>query len=281
MPQSNHRARLVAKLKPPRTGGAPPPRGKDGAFQERNVYAYIAHKVGCEIVGGVFPPGTLLPNEAEMRARFAVSRTALREAYSVLAAKGLILPRPKIGTRVRPKADWNMLDPEVLTWHLEAVPNEEFISELYMLRHMIEPEAAAAAAVAPSPGTIEQMSAAYADMVRFKDGSGDLISADLRFHLAMLNATGNHFVSALGSLIYAALFATFKLSWEGAARIRDNRLQQHGDVFEAIRDKKPELARKRMQALLRDSLGDVREFLGQRDERAHTGKGRQKVPASK
>ena len=85
-----------------------------------------------------------------MRSRFAVSRTALREAYSVLAAKGLILPRPKIGTRVRPKADWNMLDPEVLTWHLEAVPNEEFISELYTLRHMIEPEAAALAAVAPS-----------------------------------------------------------------------------------------------------------------------------------
>ena len=232
---------------------------------ERNVYAYIAHKLGCEIVSGVFPPGTLLPNEAEMRSRFAVSRTALREAYSVLAAKGLILPRPKIGTRVRPKADWNMLDPEVLTWHLEAVPNEEFISELYTLRHMIEPEAAAAAAAAPSPATIEQMGAAFADMVRFKDGEGDLISADLRFHLGILNATGNHFIGAFGSLIYAALFSTFKLSWEGAARIRENRLQQHGAVFEAIRDKQPDLARGRMHALLRDSLGDVREFLRQRD----------------
>ena len=148
MPQSSRHARLVTKLKPLRAE-APSERGSDGAFVERNVYAYIAHKLGCEIVGGVFPPGTLLPNEAEMRSRFAVSRTALREAYSVLAAKGLILPRPKIGTRVRPKADWNMLDPEVLTWHLEAVPNEEFISELYALRHMIEPEAAAAAAAAP------------------------------------------------------------------------------------------------------------------------------------
>jgi DNA-binding FadR family transcriptional regulator len=267
MPQSSRHARLIAKLKTSRAE-APPERGNDGAYVERNVYAYIAHKVGSEIVAGDFPPGTLLPNEAEMRSRFAVSRTALREAYSVLAAKGLILPRPKIGTRVRPKADWNMLDPEVLTWHLEAVPNEEFISELYTLRHMIEPAAAALAAVAPSQATIEQIGAAFADMVRCKDGEGDLISADLRYHLGILNATGNHFLGAFGSLIYAALFSTFKLSWEGAARIRDERLQQHGAVFEAIRDKKPELARKRMDALLTDSLGDVREFLRQRDERA-------------
>ncbi len=272
MPRSSRDARLLAKLKALRSE-ALPERGNDGGFQERNVYAYIAHKVGCEIVGGVFPPGTLLPNEAEMRSRFAVSRTALREAYSVLAAKGLILPRPKIGTRVRPKAGWNMLDPKVLTWHLEAVPNEEFISELYTLRHMIEPEAAVAAAAAPSSATIEQMSAAYADMVRFKDGAGDLISADLRFHLGMLNATGNHFVGAFGSLIYAALFTTFKLSWEGAARIRENRLALHGAVFEAIRQKKPDLARERMHALLTDSLGDVHEFLRQRDERALAGDG--------
>ena len=116
-------------------------------------------------------------------------------------------------------------------------------------------------------------------MVRFKDGEGDLISADLRFHLGILNATGNHFVGAFGSLIYAALFSTFKLSWEGAARIRDNRLQQHGAVFEAIRAKKPDLARERMHALLSDSLGDVREFLHQRDQRVRSSKHHEKVPA--
>jgi GntR family galactonate operon transcriptional repressor len=194
MPQSSRHARLIAKLKPARAEALAERAIGDG-FIERNVYAYIAHKLGCEIVAGVFPQGTLLPNESEMRGRFAVSRTALREAYSVLAAKGLILPRPKIGTRVRPKSDWNMLDPEVLTWHLEAVPNEEFISELYTLREMIEPEAAALAAVSPSPATIATIGAAYADMVRFKDGSGDLISADLRFHQGILNATGNHFLA--------------------------------------------------------------------------------------
>ncbi len=237
-------------------------RGSDVAF-DRNMHSYLANKLGQEIVGGVYPPGSLLPNELDMRARFSVSRTTLREAYSVLTAKSLIVARPKVGTRVRPKADWNMLDPEVLAWHLQTVPTEEFVADLYVLRQMIEPQAAALAASGRARATIDRIAAAYADMERFKDGDGDLIAADLQFHLAILEASGNLFIGALGSLIHVALVTTFKLSWEGAARMRDDRLHQHRAVFEAIRDGLPDLAHKRMADLLSDSISDVREFLRQ------------------
>jgi DNA-binding FadR family transcriptional regulator len=241
---------------------------------KRNIHGFLANKLGEEIVSGVFPPGSLLPNEAEMCARFRVSRTALREAYSVLAAKALIVARPKIGTRVRPKSDWNMLDPEVLAWHLQTVPTQEFVSELHALRLMVEPGAAALAAEEPGARTIERITDAYAAMERSKDGDGDLIGADLQFHLAILEATGNHFIGALGGLIHVALLTTFRLSWEGAARMRDGRLQQHKAVFEAIRDRKPELARERMTVLLTDSHKDVREFLRQRQRRSsRSGRG--------
>ncbi len=235
-------------------------RAGDGAF-ERNIHSYLANKLGQEIVGGVYPPGSLLPNEVEMRTRFSVSRTTLREAYSALTAKALIVARPKVGTRVRPKADWNMLDPEVLAWHLQTVPNEEFVTDLFVLRQMIEPPAASLAASGRARATIERIAAAYADMERFKDGEGDLIAADLQFHMAILEATGNLFIGALGSLIHAALVTTFRLSWEGAARMREDRLHQHRAVFEAIRDGFPELAHQRMADLLSDSIHDVREFL--------------------
>ena len=103
----------------------PASRDRAGQAFERNIRASLAGGLGREIVGGVYPPGSLLPNAADMCARFKVSRTALREAYSVLTAKAMIVARPKIGTRVRPKADWNMLDPEVLSWHLQSTPTEE------------------------------------------------------------------------------------------------------------------------------------------------------------
>ncbi len=118
---------------------------------------------------------------------------------------------------------------------------------------MVEPVAAALAASTASRDTIDRIAAAYADMERYKDGAGNLIAADLEFHLGILDATGNRFIGALGSLIHAALVSTFRLSWEGAARIQDDRLRQHRAIFEAIRDGLSDDARERMVELLRGS----------------------------
>jgi len=273
-PPSNHsRPSVSPHSHPDRVTGEAATRyaGEHVPF-ERSIHTYLANQLGREIVSGVYAPGSLLPNEFEMCTRFSISRTALREAYRVLAAKALIVARPKVGTRVRPKTDWNMLDPDVLGWHMQAVPTEHFVTDLHALRQIVEPAAAALAASARSRTTIDQIATAYADMERFKDGAGDLIAADLRFHLAILEATGNHFIGALGSLIHAALRGTFRLSWEGAARIQDARLHQHRSILEAIREGLPEHARGRMSDLLRDSIDDVREFLRRRDA------GRQLLP---
>lgn len=224
----------------------------------------LVNLIGCEIVKGGFQPGSRLPDEATMLARYSVSRTALRETYGKLTAKGLIHARPKVGTRVRPQADWNMLDSEVLTWHLQTMPPETLATDLYALRRMVEPSAAALAAEARSDEALEQIAAAYAEMKACSEGGGDLIDADFRFHLAILSATQNHFIGAFSSLIRAAMISTFRLSWRGAAEIQDARLFQHENVLEAIRQRNPDLARKAMEELLDDSIKDVHEALEQK-----------------
>jgi len=113
-------------------------RGHTGLEPVRNVHEYLATKLGREIIGGHYKPGDQLPNEIDLRDHLSVSRTALREAYRVLAAKGLIASRQNVGTRVRAKSEWNMLDPDVLKWHLDAGPSEEFIVNLFDLRQMLE-----------------------------------------------------------------------------------------------------------------------------------------------
>ena len=247
-----------------------PGRRAEGDGFTRNVHDFLANKLGSEIVGGVYEPGSLMPNEIELRDRFRVSRTALREALRVLTAKGLIVSRTKVGTRVRPKADWNMLDPDVLAWHLQAAPTEHFVTHLFQLRQMVEPQAAALAAGSCDEATLARIAAAYDDMERYKDGAGDLIGADLRFHQAILEATGNHFIAALGGLIHTALVASFQLGWESAFVIQSNRLLQHRAVLEAIRARKPQVAHSRMAELLSDSIDDVRKSLrGDRPGRAN------------
>lgn len=237
----------------PRTGAG----DEDAATFGRHIHGYLAATLGREIVAGVYPPGSLLPNAADVCERFGVSRTVLREAYNLLAARALIVARPRVGTRVRPKAEWRIFDPDVLAWHLEAGPAETFISDLFELRQMIEPAAAALAAKSRMPGTIPRVAEAFARMERFRDGQGGLIDADLDFHLAILGATANPFLTAFGGLIHTSLQCAFRISWGGAARIRNDRLQQHGGILEAIREGAPGRARRRMAELLRDSLDDA------------------------
>ncbi|MFZ2102708.1 MAG: FadR/GntR family transcriptional regulator [Oricola sp.] len=259
---------MPTKEPPPRTTREEPESAvSERAYQLADPMAAsgvnVVNQLGREIVSGVFPPDTRLPDEASMLKRYSVSRTALREAYSKLAAKGMIVARPKVGTSVRQPVFWNMLDPEVLGWHLQTRPAREIAMDLYALRRMVEPAAAGLAAQVRSEDVLRRIEDAFANMKATSKSEAELVEADLRFHLEILFSTRNHFIGAFSALIHAAMMSTFRLSWRGAevAFIKENRLKQHGDVLDAIRQRDPDLARARMEALLDDSIRDVNEAL--------------------
>src|SRR5438477_494398 len=113
-------------------------------YPRRGLHGAVVHAIGVRIVGGELTPGEPLPSEDELTGELAVSRTVLREALKVLAAKGLVEPRPKTGTRVRERRFWNLLDPDVLAWRLETGSDSDpgFFRDIIELRRIIEPEAA-------------------------------------------------------------------------------------------------------------------------------------------
>jgi len=227
----------------------------------RNLHERIANSLGTRIVGGDDPPGSALPTEVELCASLAVSRSALREAFKLLVAKRLIVSRQKVGTLVRPRADWNMLDPEVLGWHLQAAPTDEFVTGLFEVRKIIEPSAAAAAAARRSPEALARIEQAMDDMIRFQDGAGDLFAADLRFHQGILDATGNYFLASFGAVIESSLVASFRLSWHAGRHTPGASLRQHQGVMEAIRDERGADAQAEMTRLLDSAMEDVRASL--------------------
>ena len=74
----------------------------------------MADEIGRSVVRGDLEPGAVLPTEVEFSRRAAVSRSAYREALRTLAAKGLVEARTRTGTRILPRARWNLLDPNVV-----------------------------------------------------------------------------------------------------------------------------------------------------------------------
>jgi GntR family galactonate operon transcriptional repressor len=223
----------------------------------------VLHQLGREIVLGEYPADERMPDEATMLARYDITRTALREAYGQLSAKGMIVAKPKVGTTVTPPIYWNMLDPEVLLWHLDSKPLDEIAMSLHPLRRMIEPGAAALAAQMRSDSELARIETAYLQMKGAGRDRDELIAADLRFHLEILSATRNPFIGAFNTLLSTVMQRTLVLGWNGvdSASLKPARLLQHQDVLEAIRLRNPDVARMRMEILVDDSLKDVMDGL--------------------
>jgi DNA-binding FadR family transcriptional regulator len=224
----------------------------------------VAHAIGLRIVAGNPPPGSLLPTEHQLAAEIGVSRAALREGFRLLGARGLIVSRRKVGTMVRPMADWNMLDASVLAWHLEREPTEAFIDGLFEARLIVEPAAAGMAAQRATADEISVMQEAFAEMAAAQSADAEAddidktVGADLRFHKAILAAAGNHFLATFGALIGSSLIASFRLNWAAHNSAPSISLALHEDVLTAIAARDAPAAEVRMRVLLTAAHRDAR-----------------------
>jgi len=187
-----------------------------------------------------------------------VSRTALREAMKVLSAKGLVEVRRKTGTRIRPRTDWNMLDPEVLSWMFSEGGTPVGLDQLIEIRRVMEPIAAGMAARRATDEEIADIARAFERMTSAKSRLASSIDPDLRFHLAIFNATHNIFMRSFGTLIQSALRASFRLTSTNNAAYKRT-LTLHGEILRAIQAKNGIRAERAMLALLDQTSSELHE----------------------
>lgn len=225
-------------------------------LEKRALHAQIVDEIGRRIVSGALQPGKPLTSESGLCAEMGVSRTVLREAFRVLSDKGLIEARPKAGTLVTHPERWNFLDRDVMAWKLDSGVTADFIVDLYELRHLIEPVAAALAAGRATPDDLSRLQTAYVDMEAAGDDGQALLEPDLRFHRSVIDATGNPLVASLGHLIEAALEANFQLS-VGTPRGQRQSMPLHKAVLDAIAEGDANAARIAMRQLIEDSKRDL------------------------
>lgn len=218
----------------------------------RNSHAQVVEGIGRAIITGEYPVNSVLPRDDELAEKFGVSRTVLREAMKTLSAKGLIVARTRIGTKVRPRAAWNLFDAELLAWHLDADFGVPFLNQLYEMRLAMEPFSAGLAA---ERATAEQICELYShiDAMRAADTEKDFAIADLGLHKAVTEASGNAFMYSVGTLIEAALLTSFRLSSPASQTdLQREVVNAHLRIVEAID--------RRDNAAAQDAMRHVIEF---------------------
>jgi len=234
--------------------------GSRDAEQGLRLHQAVARQIGIAILSGEIAPGAHFDREIEHSAAMGVSRTAYREAMKLLVAKGLLESRPRVGTHVRPRRDWNLLDPDVLDWMFAERPDHAFVRDLFELRGIIEPEAAALAAERRTDRQVAEMRAALAIMraESLVTEAGRL--ADQDFHRILLEASGNAALFALASSIGTAVGLTTRFK-EDRNKIPRDPLPDHEAVLEAIADGSRQRARLAMVELLKLALLDMKLVL--------------------
>lgn len=203
--------------------------------------AQVAEGIGKAIIDGTYAVGEKLPLEAELAQQYNASRNTLREAMRLLAAKNLVEIAPRRGTVVRQRSAWNVLDADVLEWSADQLLNDPtFMEEFVRMRFVIEPAAAQEAARNATDAEIATIRSAYETIERLIDHQDlpECLEADLAFHIAVADATGNRFLKSVAHSITYAMRLNFQRLFEAPHNLKDN-LENHRLVMEAIANRDP------------------------------------------
>lgn len=167
-------------------------------------HAHIVETLGRRVVGGELPPGTGL-TLAGLEESFTASRTVVREAVRVLEAHGLLTSRRRVGLVVRPQAEWDILNADIIEWSLDSPRRRDVLIELTDLRVAVEPVAARLAAERAGDAERDELvrwATLLSDLGNQGLGDSDeYLDADIAYHRLLLRASGNALFEKLGDPI--------------------------------------------------------------------------------
>ena len=199
-----------------------------------SAFEQALDQLGAAIVGGELEAGAADTIEGFI-ARTGASRSVVREVTRVLGGLGMLSAGRRVGLRILPIDEWDLLDPRVIRWRLEGPDHARQLAELRSLRHAVEPAAAAAAAreVRDRRGSTRALDTAAESMLEAAEGpeSGAFLAADRAFHAEVLALSGNAMLGRLRAVIEEGLRATVERGEQAPDR---HDLGLHQEVAAAI-----------------------------------------------
>ena len=181
------------------------------------------------IVSGSFQTGQLLPSEHELCDRIGVSRSTLRLALRTLEMRGMIVTRHGVGAVVTDRTREKVTESVEHMLTLGGATRRD----VFEVRLMLECQAASLAATRAQPSHIQTMRTSIVAMGDPSALVSDHVGADLAFHMAVADASGNNvlvaFVHGVRQLLLEHIAATFERDDNVAVRV-----QAHSAILRGI-----------------------------------------------
>ncbi len=214
-------------------------------IKPKKVSVQIAEQIRTSILAGEFTPGDKLPPERDLAEMFGVSRPSVREALNMLASSGLVMSYQGGGTVVlslMETTSGNPLTELIRTQSARAL-------DVIEVRKGLESWTAFYAAQRALPEDVRRMEEIVATMERNLDGMHSSEDIDANLHILIAKATYNIVWLHLMQTIFDGMKEFQQSVWRAVyLTLEDHQAlyRHHLKIFEAIRDKNPEEARRAM-----------------------------------
>lgn len=229
-------------------------------IKPKKIYEEVAETLYDMIRSGRLKPGDKLDSVQQLAVNFQVGRSAIREALTSLKAMGLVEMKQGEGTYIRE------FEPNQITFPLSTavLMNKDDILHLLEVRKIIEIGAVSAAAKKRTEQDLIAISDALREM-KVAHGDEELgEKADLKFHFALAEASGNQLLVNLMNQVSGLMVETMRETrrlWLFSHQTTTERLfEEHLIIYEAIKEQNEEKAREAMMNHLDNVEGILERY---------------------
>jgi GntR family transcriptional regulator, transcriptional repressor for pyruvate dehydrogenase complex len=205
----------------------------------------LAHELRERILSGAVAEGEALPSERELVEQTQLSRTTVREALRILEVQGLL--RIKVGRSggafVRRPDVQSVADSVELLVRGRRIR----LSSLHETREAVEPSCAVLAARNRTDADLAAIEFANEAMQNAGDDLSAFLDANVAWHVSVARAGGNELLSSFMQAISKAIYLATEYEDFIDAEVREQTLQVHRRITDAIREQDEDAADRRMR----------------------------------
>lgn len=213
-------------------------------FKNENLSEKVANEIVQMILDGTLKTGEKLPSEPELASQFGISRGVLREALTILSAKGFVKRTPGHGTFIRDLPEVSAQGEDAV---LKLFKNASY-SDILEIRAPLE---RLCVELVISRATDQEIKKLEAEMQGLRE-EGLSAVANFNFHLRLAELSKNliliNFISSYSDLINEFAHDVYAID----ERYK-NSLDEHFQILEMIKNRDISAAGEAMERHLKEA----------------------------